>query len=423
MNFKAHDKVQRGLLWIFVAQLGVFVGIEAVILAVLGNDESFNTAYKYPSLQTIGIATSLYPIFAAIGAISVLYLVHVTSNIILMVISLIVWICGFFIGGFVVGSIGALMASRILKGLAIGCLTSVLPLYIEKVSASTNQTAQLLTLLQASVPCGILLMALVGKLNIDHNYMQRWMFAALPTFPILILVCNLPRESNVITQTVELKMINSPKTSSFQLFKRDLLKLKKSNGTDAWLRCIAASLAQAAGPTTAINVIFYYSSTMCQMLGFRDKEADYLSIGLYACNAFGTSLSLIFINRLPRVPTLQFSILGMAFMHIGLFATQLAQSYRPECTALGMLSIALIFGFVFIFSLLFAGVQLVYTSEVVSPYTRATSIGIATACGWLWNFIIAFMSAYVLPLIGSFIFLLFAQLCCAVFILFCFMPR
>lgn len=423
MNFKTHDRIQRVLLWVFVAQLGVFVGIEAVIIAVLGNDESFNAAYKYPSLQTIGIATSLYPIFAAVGAISVLYLIHVTSNLVLMVISLLIWMCTFFIGGFVVGSVGALMASRILKGLAIGCLTSVLPLYIEKVSVSSNNTAQLLTLLQASVPCGILLMALVGKLSVRHSYVQRWMFAALPTFPIILLVCNIPRESKVITQSTELKMVSSSKLNSIQRFKQDLAKLKKSNGTDAWVRCIAACLAQAAGPTTAINVIFYYSTTMCQMLGFKDQEADYLSIGLYACNAFGTLLSLIFINRLPRVPTLQYSILGMALIHIGLFASQLAQNYRPECTALGMIAVSLIFGFVFVFSLLFAGVQLVYTSEVVSPQARSASIGIATASGWLWNFVIAFVSAYILPIMGSFIFLLFAQLCCLVFILFCFMPR
>lgn len=421
LKFKTHEKLQRLLLWVFVGQLGLFVGIEAVIIAVLGTDESFNAAYNYPDLQTIGIATSLYPIFAAIGAISVLYLTHITSNLLLMMISLLLWISGYMLGGLAIGSIGALMASRIMKGLAIGCLTSVLPLYIEKVASSQRQAAKLLTLLQASVPCGILLMALVGKLCIKQKYFQRWMYTALPTFPIIILVCNIPREGAVIDQSTEVKLHS--KQSAFQKLKNDLSKLKISTGTDAWIRCIAACLAQAAGPTTAINVVFYYSSTMCQMLGFKELEADYMAIGLYACNAVGTTLSLLFIDRLPRVHTLQYSVLCMAIIHIGLFITLLTQSYRPECTALGMVAVSLIFGFVLIFSLLFAGVQLVYTSEVVAPQARAVSIGIATASGWLWNFIIAFISAYILPVMGSFIFLLFAYLCCIVFILFSLMPR
>lgn len=422
---EVRERLQEGCLWVYIAQLGLLVGIEAVYIAVFAGDEKFNSSYGYPSLQAIGLATSLYPICAAVGAALVLYLVHSTREIIILATSLYIWLAGYLIGSLLPGRVSALMAARALKGLSIGAMTSALPLYVEKVASTKRRAAQLLTLFQASVPLGILLMAGVAKLAKTAEFSTKWLLTATPAFLAVIVLFSVPQKcyADIISREEQFQeaFMPSKQLGPYQKLLKDFQRLWRSQ--NSMLRCGAAILAQISGPMTAINVVFYYSVTMCRMLGFENDAADYMALGLYACNFVGTALSLAIINRLPRVATVQYAVLGMGLIHGALFVVRLSQSMHPENTLLGLCAIALLFAFVFVFSFLFAGMSLVYTSEVVAPKARGISIGIATAAGWLCNFVVAMASASLMPLMGSYIFLLFAYLCCAMYVGFGVMPQ
>lgn len=416
---QVRERLQETCLWVFIGQLGLLVGIEAVYIAVFAEDESFNRSYGQPSLQIIGLATSLYPICAAVGALSVLYLVHATREIVILATSLYIWLAGYLVGSLLPGNISALMAARTLKGLGIGAITSALPLYVEKAACTKRRAAQLLTLFQASVPLGILMMAGIAKLGKSSEFSTKWLQTAIPAFPVVVTLFSVPQKCHA-------DIINSEKQTRdqmgpYQKLKEDLRMLWRSQNSK--FRCGAAVLAQIAGPLTAINVVFYYSSTMCRMLGFENDVADFMALGLYACNFVGTALSLAIINKLPRVATVQYAVVGMGILHGALFIVRLIQSLHPQNNFLGLLAIALLFAFVFMFSFLFAGISLVYTSEVVAPKARGISIGIATAAGWLCNFVVAMASASLMLLMGSYIFLLFAYLCCGMYIAFGLMPQ
>nr|UJH94447.1 MFS.1 [Starmerella bombicola] len=416
---QVRERLQETCLWVFIGQLGLLVGIEAVYIAVFAGDERFNRSYGHPSLQTIGLATSLYPICAAVGALSVLYLVHATREIVILATSLYLWLAGYLIGTLLPGNISALMAARTLKGLAIGSMTSALPLYVERAACTKRRAAQLLTLFQASVPLGILMMAGIAKLEESAEFSTKWLQAAIPAFPAVVVLFSVPQKCRADVISSEKQM--QDQMGAYQKLKQDFQKLWRSQNSK--FRCGAAILAQIAGPLTAINVVFYYSATMCRMLGFENDAADYMALGLYACNFVGTALSLAVINKLPRVATVQYAVLGMGILHGALFVVRLVQSLQPQNNFLGLLAIALLFAFVFVFSFLFAGISLVYTSEVVALKSRGISIGIATAAGWLCNFAVAMASVFLMPLMESFIFLLFAYLCCAMYIAFGLMPQ
>lgn len=415
-------KLQSFSLWTFVFQLGVLVGIEAVFLAVFTENAQFQVSYGFPALTTVGLATSLYPIFAAIGAVLVLYLVHLTGPVVIICGATFIWLIGYSVGSLLVGTISALMAARIVKGLAIGLITSILPVYIERVAHSKRQAAKLLTLLQAAAPLGILLMALLAKLLTPLAFNVRWICAAAPALPIVLVVFYLPHSRGVINQAREKHQASKcTERSAWSKMVSDIREIGHSKSYIS--RFIAASLAQGAVPLTAINVVFYYSAVLCQMLGFSAEESEYMAIGLYATNFLGTALSLLFINRLHRLVTLQYAILGLGIVHIVLFLVRMAHECRPTINMLGIVSVALLFGFVFLFSLLLAGISLVYTSEVVPKRTRGVSIGLATSFGWVCNFVVTIVSAAILPVVSSYIFLIFASICCTMYCTFSLMPQ
>jgi len=155
-----------------------------------------------------------------------------------------------------------------------------------------------------------------------------------------------------------------------------------------WVGIILSVFQQFVG----INVIFYYSTTLWQAVGFEEKNSLTISVITSVTNIAVTLVAIALVDRIGRRPILLAGSIGMTAS----LAT-MAVAFSQSETINGALSlpggwapIALVAANVFVisFGASWGPVVWVLLGEIFPNSIRAKALGLAAAAQWIANFLI-----------------------------------
>jgi MFS transporter, SP family, sugar:H+ symporter len=329
---------------------------------------------------------------------------------------------------FLVSSIGAgiafgvvdFMVWRVVGGLGIGVASVVSPTYIAEVVPASRR-GRLASLQQLAITLGIfaallsdaLLAGFDGASGAEQPLLfsleaWRWMFlvGVVPSVLYGIVALRLPESPRhllakqdeegaraVLQQTTPPGEIDDEVGSIKDTIEEDRENAAKASlrgpvlGLQAvvWAGIVLSVLQQFVG----INVIFYYSTTLWNAVGFKDSFA--ISVITAIVNVVVTFVAIAFVDKVGRRPML---LAGSAGMTIALAAVAISFS-QATTNADGAVSLPNPFGiialiganlFVVCFGATWGPLVWVLLGEMFPNRIRAKALGVAAAAQWIANF-------------------------------------
>ncbi|MEO8222624.1 MAG: sugar porter family MFS transporter [Specibacter sp.] len=324
---------------------------------------------------------------------------------------------------------------RLVGGLGIGLASVIAPAYISEISPRRHR-GRLASLQQLAITIGIFAALLSDALfaNAAGGAAQelwlglpawRWMFLAgmvpaiaygwiafvLPESPRFLVVQGKEEEAAKVFATIapdddtersirEIK--EAVKEDSLSARKGSLRGKRLGLMPVVWIGIILSVLQQFVG----INVIFYYSTTLWQAVGFQEQDSLTISVVTAVVNILVTLVAIALVDRIGRRPILLTGSIGMA-VSLGTMALAFsaATGTGSDITLTGAWGpIALVAANVFVVSFGASWGPLVWVllGEIFPSRIRARALGLAAAAQWVANFLITLtfpaMAAASLPL-------------------------
>ncbi|MDB6453055.1 sugar porter family MFS transporter [Falsirhodobacter sp. 20TX0035] len=311
---------------------------------------------------------------------------------------------------------------RFVGGIGVGFASVIAPAYIAEVSPS-DARGRLGSLQQMAIVFGIFLSLLVSALFARAAGgasellwgipAWRWMFLSaivptaayglmalrLPESPRFLVERNRTSEAATVLQNVVgvapahiPRMIQEIRATVTADARKSFSDLK--GGTFlflpvVWVGIILSVFQQFVG----INVIFYYSTTLWQSVGFDESNSFMISVFMSFVNILATFLAIALIDKVGRRALL---LAGSATMTVTLAVMALA--FHNATVVDGTLTlpdpwgmIALVAANLFIlgFAASWGPVVWVLLGEMFPNRIRGMALGIAAAAQWLANFAIS----------------------------------
>ncbi|CCH45111.1 Hexose transporter 2 [Wickerhamomyces ciferrii] len=191
-----------------------------------------------------------------------------------------------------------------------------------------------------------------------------------------------------------------------------------------WRLCIGMFI-MAMQQLSGANYFFYYGTSLFTSVGLQDTYIT--SIILATVNCAPTFFSAYLVERFGRKQCLMAGSIGMmTCMYIyasvggfGLYDSNGEASYSAGC-AMIVFSCFSIVGF----ATTWGPVAYVMVSELYPIRVRGTSMALATACNWIWNFLISLFTPLITKAIGfKFGYVFAGCLTAAIFIVYMFVPE
>ena len=372
------------------------------------------------SSQDLGRAVAAALIGSAIGALGAGWLSDRIGRRRCMVAAAVLFLSS-AIGSALAQTLISLIIWRIIGGLGVGFASVLAPAYIAEVSPA-DQRGRLGSLQQLAIVLGIFLALLFDYAIVlftpDRNPVSmvgpmaawRWMLMSevlpaalygclvlgIPESPRYLVQKGLPeRASAVIEKTlhepaqVVIARIQKTLENSDRGRLSDLLDKRSLFLPVVWTGVMLAIFQQFVG----INVIFYYSSTLWQAVGFNTTDSLIITVITSVTNVITTFLAILFIDRIGRKPLL---LAGSFVMALSLGAMSWMFTGAPVVDGSPQLvgveaSIALISAnlFVFAFGFSWGPVMWVMLGEMFNNRIRAVALGLCAMVNWVANWFIA----------------------------------
>ena len=329
------------------------------------------------------------------------------------------------------GGVTGLMLWRFVGGLAIGTASVIAPAYIAEI-APAHLRGRLGSLQQLAIVTGIFLALLSGWAiataagGASQDWLLgfeawRWMFLVeivpatvyllaartIPESPRYLVASGRPDEARSVMAGMGQAITDDDlATMARQLEGESAQRLADLKGPKfgllpvVWVALVLSALQQLVG----INVIFYYSSTLWQAVGFTEDDSLKISVISGAINIVATLIAIASIDRFGRRPLL---LLGSAGMSVSLVllaylfgtaplveaaatATCDAPCLQPTLSG-GAATLALFAanGFVVFFGFSWGPVVWVLLGEMFPNRIRAIALSVAAAAQWMANFLVS----------------------------------
>jgi SP family sugar:H+ symporter-like MFS transporter len=327
---------------------------------------------------------------------------------------------------FLVSSLGAglaftvwdLIAWRFVGGVGVGVASVIAPTYIAEI-APAHLRGRLGSLQQLAIVSGIFASLLSDALlaNLAGGASRplwlglpawRWMFlvGAVPSVVYGILALRIPESprylvargrleeaARVLTQVLGLRHPSAKVEHIRQSLQReDIPSLSDLRGGRfgllpiVWIGVLLSVFQQFVG----INVIFYYSTSLWQSVGFSEADALTHSMITSVTNVVVTLIAIALVDRVGRKPLLLLGSAGMAlslgamaacFTRAGFVEGRLVLGPPYGATALAAANVYVVF-----FGVSWGPVVWVLLGEMFPNRIRAAALAVAAAAQWLANF-------------------------------------
>jgi len=331
---------------------------------------------------------------------------------------------------FLISSIGAAFAFavwdlvlwRVIGGLGIGIASVIAPAYISEVSPKAIR-GRLASFQQLAITLGIFVALLSDQLfavtaggasepSLFGLAAWRWMFLVgiVPSVVYGFLAWRLPEsprylagegredeakdvlKSIVPAETVDtsLKEITDSIATEAALDKKSSIRGTRFGLQPiVWVGIILAVLQQFVG----INVIFYYSTTLWQAVGFQESDSFTISTITAVVNVVVTFVAIGLVDKVGRRPLLLAGSIGM-FVSLAVTAISFSQSVvdssgDPQLPgAWGPVALVAANLFVVSFGATWGPLMWVLLGEMFPNSIRATALGVGSMANWIANFIV-----------------------------------
>jgi sugar porter (SP) family MFS transporter len=238
----------------------------------------------------------------------------------------------------------------------------------------------------------------------------RWMFItlAVPALAYGILALQIPESPRYLIfrgRTVEARAVLSQVLKSgvdnrIREISRTIIQDTRSTFQDlrgpflgllpiVWVGILLSVFQQFVG----INVIFYYSSTLWQQVGFTEADSLIITVLTSVTNIVVTLVAIAVIDKIGRRRLL---LIGSAGMSVSLamlayvFGTAPIVDGQPSLGAsAGTVALIAANAFVVFFGISWGPTVWVLLGEMFNNRIRAAALGLAAAAQWISNFIVS----------------------------------
>ncbi|MFC8798644.1 sugar porter family MFS transporter [Promicromonospora sp. NPDC057138] len=168
-----------------------------------------------------------------------------------------------------------------------------------------------------------------------------------------------------------------------------------------WVGILLSVFQQFVG----INVIFYYSTTLWQAVGFDESQAFLVSTITSVTNVAVTFIAIALIDKVGRRPLLLIGSAGMA-VSLGLMAVAFTQATGSGSDISlsgpwGVIALVCANAFVVFFGASWGPLVWVLLGEMFPNRIRAAALGVAAAMQWVANFVITMTFPPLLSAFGA----------------------
>lgn len=410
--------ITRVVLVAATAALGGFLfGFDTAVIngAVSAIGEQFAAG---PLLLGFSVASAL--IGCAIGAWFAGRIADRFGRIRVMLIAALLFVlsavgCGFAFG------IWDLSFWRIVGGLGVGAASVIAPAYIAEVSPPAYR-GRLGSLQQLAIVTGIFvalltdagIVAAAGSSTAPWLFgieAWRWMFLSelVPAVIYGLLALTIPESPRYLIARGELAKAKEVLTryvgGDVEKTTTDIIKTVEGKPDRArfsilrgskfgllpivWVGIGLSVLQQFTG----INVIFYYSTTLWQAVGFTEQDSLTITVITSVTNIVTTIVAILLIDRVGRKPLLLVGAIGQ-FLCLAvlafIFATATIVDGEPVLQgAAGTVALLAANLYVVFFGASWGPVVWVLLGEMFSNRIRAVALSVAAAAQWAANFVIS----------------------------------
>ncbi len=410
--------IARVVLVASTAALGGFLfGFDTAVIngAVSAIGEQFAVG---PALLGFSVASAL--IGCAIGAWFAGRIADRFGRIRVMVIAALLFVAS-ALGCGLAFSVWDLSLWRVVGGLGVGAASVIAPAYIAEVSPPAYR-GRLGSLQQMAIVTGIFVALLTDAAIVAAAGSStepwllgleawRWMFLSelIPAVLYGVLALTIPESPRYLIargQIARAKAVltryvggNVEKTTTDIIAtvqgKPDRPRFRILRGTTfgllpiVWVGIGLSVLQQFTG----INVIFYYSSTLWQAVGFTEQDSLTITVITSVTNIATTIVAILLIDRVGRKPLLLIGAMGqfacLAVLTV-IFAAAPVVDGEPSLTgAAGPIALVAANLYVVFFGASWGPVVWVLLGEMFSNRIRAVALSVAAAAQWAANFVIS----------------------------------
>jgi SP family sugar:H+ symporter-like MFS transporter len=310
---------------------------------------------------------------------------------------------------------------RVVGGLGVGAASVIAPAYIAEISPAQIR-GRMGSLQQLAIVTGIFLallsdFALAAAaggsdaelwLGLDA---WRWMFLveALPAIAYGVLASTIPESPRYLVTLGEESrareilstVLRGGIEERIAEIKRTIRRERRSSLTDlrrpggkgllpiVWIGIALSVFQQLVG----INVIFYYSSTLWQAVGFTEEDALAQTVITSMTNIAVTLVAIALIDKIGRRILLMIGSTGMV-ASLGTMCFVFSQAPIVDGSpvlegAAGPVALVAANGFVVFFGMSWGPAVWVLLGEMFNNRIRGLALGLAAAAQWLANFAVS----------------------------------
>lgn len=412
----------RAVLLAVVAALGGFLfGFDTAV--VNGTVDAVRSEFDL-SAGVIGFVVSSALLGCVAGAFIAGRLADKIGRIRVMVIAAVLFFVSSVGCTFAFGPVD-LIGWRMLGGLGVGAASVIAPAYIAEISPARIR-GRLGSLQQLAIVSGIFVALLTNAwlAGLAGGAAQelwfgleawRWMFFAevVPATAYGVLALTIPESPRYLVKIGRAKEAHEAlarilKTGVEQRIKEIAATMKretKSSFKDlrgpalgllpiVWIGILLSTFQQFVG----INVIFYYSSSLWQSVGFSEADAMAQSVITSVVNISVTIVAILLIDKIGRRRLLTIGSTGM-FLCLGTMAWIFSNApmvlgadgeMQPALgDTEGLIALLAANGFIIFFGMSWGPAVWVLLGEMFNNRIRGAALGLAASIQWLANFTIS----------------------------------
>jgi sugar porter (SP) family MFS transporter len=331
------------------------------------------------------------------------------------------------LGSAVAPGVGVLIAARFVLGLAVGCSSLAVPVYLSEI-APTEVRGAVSSLNQLMVVVGILAASIVNAALASSGAWRVMLGAAIvPSLALLVGMAFMPETPRFLVHTGEeeeakdvLEEVRPDEPAQREIDAiRDVEEQVGGGGIrELGAQWVRPALLVAIGLAVfqqfiGINTIVYYAPTTLTKVGYGNQGAIYANIIIGVLMVAATVVAVRIIDRTGRKPLLLGGVVGMG---LSLAVLGIGSAILPTATHPGdpaaVLTLVCLAAYIVAFAVSWGPVMWVMLPEVLPLSVRGAAMGVAVSLQWGANFLVSVTFPSLLSSLGPGpVFLGYAVIC------------
>jgi SP family galactose:H+ symporter-like MFS transporter len=362
---------------------------------------------------TQGLIVAAVPIGAVAGAAFAGPAADRYGRRLMILVAAFIFIAGAIGSAFAPGP-GALVAVRVVVGVAIGLASAAAPVYISEV-APPESRGRLVTFFQLAVTVGILVAYLVGfALHSGGHWRLMLGLGAVPALALAIGMLRMPQSPRWLVMsgddfaaraTLAKIRVDDPDTIDRELEEiKGAVEEKPGAWRDLLEPAVRAALTVGVGlailqQITGINTVIYYAPTIVEFTGVNGTTGPILAA--VGAGIINVSMTLVAIRLLDRSGRRTLLLTGVAGMTLSLTALGIAFVGGGGSTTDSVIAIASLMAFIACFAFSLGPIFWLLNAEIYPLDVRSKAAGLGTMANWTFNFIVSLTFLLLIDALGQ----------------------